>query len=104
MTETIYEQAWKASEEIRNRVFAIDEFRITPGMLAALASDLSSQASQMRVAFRRANKMSNLELLEARIAELRKAGRDISSKISRLQSAAIGVHMDAHSLAPSVPE
>ncbi|MCF1455346.1 hypothetical protein ACQZ61_21560 [Agrobacterium vitis] len=99
MADEIFEAAWKASEQIRDRVFSIDEFRMTPGMISNLANELSRQVSDMRVAFRRANKMANLELLESRIADLRKISRDLSGKISRLQSAAVGVHMDAYNLA-----
>lgn len=99
MADTIFDTAWKTSEQIRDRAFSIDEFRMTPGMISNLANELSRQASDMRIAFRRANKMANLELLESRIADLRKTNRDLGGKISRLQSAAVGVHMDAYNLA-----
>lgn len=101
MTSPIYVHAWKISKEIYNRVFAIDDARLTPGMMNALAGDLSMKASQLRVAFRRANMMVKLELLESRIADLRKSGRDMDGEISRLQSAVVGVHMGAYSLAHS---
>ncbi|AMD56879.1 hypothetical protein AWN88_00935 [Agrobacterium tumefaciens] len=98
MADPIYVHAWKISEEIHNRVFSIGDARLTPGMMNALAGDLSMKASDLRVAFRRANMIAKI-LLESRIADLRKSTRDMDGKISRLQSAVVGVHMSAHSLA-----
>lgn len=60
MADTIFDTAWKTSEQIRDRAFSIDEFRMTPGMISNLANELSRQASDMRIAFGRANKMANL--------------------------------------------
>ncbi|MBD9375525.1 hypothetical protein IB238_23190 [Rhizobium sp. ARZ01] len=99
MADPIYLHAWKISEEIHHRVFAIDDARLSPGMMSALAGDLAVKASELRVAFRRANMIAKLELLESRIADLRKSSRDVGGKISRLQSAVVGVHMGAYSLA-----
>lgn len=82
MADPRYVQAWEIGEEIHHRVFAIDDVHVTPGTMSALASDLSMMAAQLRVAFRRANLIAKLELLESRIGDLEKS-RDVSGKVSR---------------------
>jgi len=95
----MYQQALEIAERIMRRIDVLDGARITQGMRSAIASDLHSLAISLKPAFRRANMVAKVELLESALTDFSRPRADVPNALMRLHSVAYGVHMCAYNLA-----